>query len=526
MKENEEIQAADKEKTENLILSQNQRESSLRIGRITDDTMENINNNLRNESISHRNKVNSFQTILSIWNTMIGSSIVSLPYYVYCAGIVPTIIIGLLYGFICYFTCRIVVKLGGQEEEFAIVVYNYFYYGLGEKYAKVGRVFQILFNLIINIGATFVYFVIINQNLFPCLCLGLNKLFKVGLDGEDITPYFKKFSLFYTALIVIMIVFPFTILKKMTFLVKFNSKGIYFVSFLLLFLIGNGIYSLSTDKFHFEYKVNKNGIKDRNLLLFGQNPSKLAGALSLGLFSHSVILPLLKNNRKQENNQRDLLVGYILVTFTYIFIGIMGYIGFSGSYFDSEIFLDNWFRFFTSDNYYILALRLLNVVQLISIFPVLFFVVRNQLFNTFFEQYISSISHIILFSCILLLLCLLVLYFCYDVLSSLISYIGASTALVLIYSIAPVTNMIYYYIRHQTREEVEKIIQEKKAKHPNVEERIKYIFPDNLREPVPLKPVKAFFFYLSMMMIILVGIITFILQFFNVNFFNIKIKKN
>ena len=516
MKEDEEIK---KEKKENLIVQQNERESDIRIERITDNTMENINNNLRNESQSIQNKVNSFQTILSIWNTMIGSSIVSLPYYVYCAGIIPTIIIGSLYGFICYFTCRIVVKLGGKEEEFAIVVYNYFNYGLGEKYAKAGRILQISFNLIINIGATFVYFVIINQNLFPCLCLFLNKVFKANLDAEDITPSFNKFSLFYCALIVIIVVFPLTILKNMSCLVKFNSKGIYFVSSLLLFLIGNGIYSLSTDIFHFEYKINKKGIKDRNLLLFGQNPSKLAGALSLGLFSHSVILPLLKNNKKPENNQRDLLYGYILVTFTYVFIGIMGYIGFSGSKFDSVIFLDNWFRFFKSDNYFILALRLLNVIQLISIFPVLFFVVRNQLFSTFFEQYLSSQFHIILFSCILLFVCMVVLYFGYNVLSDLIRYIGASTALVLIYSIAPITNMIYYYIRHQTKEEVEIIIKQKKLKHANEEERIKNIFPDNLHEPVPLKPVKAFFFYLSMMMIILIGIITFLLQFFNINFF-------
>ena len=49
----------------------------------------------------------------------------------------------------------------------------------------------------------------------------------------------------------------------------------------------------------------------------------LLSALSLGLFSHSVILPLLKNNKKQENNQRDLFCGYLLVTFTYIFIGIL-----------------------------------------------------------------------------------------------------------------------------------------------------------------------------------------------------------
>jgi hypothetical protein len=117
----------------------------------------------------------------------------------------------------------------------------------------------------------------------------------------------------------------------MHFLAKFNSYGIYFVSVLLIFVIYQGIATLATDKFHFEYKENIEGSKDRNLFLFGENIGILTGTLSLGLFCHSVILNLLKSNKIQENNQRDLFWGYFCVTMTYIIIGIMGYIGFSGS---------------------------------------------------------------------------------------------------------------------------------------------------------------------------------------------------
>lgn len=58
---------------------------------------------------------------------------------------------------ICFYTCRVVVKTGGKDNDYADTVCRYF----GEKFGKVGRVIQILFNLSINIGATFVYFVII-----------------------------------------------------------------------------------------------------------------------------------------------------------------------------------------------------------------------------------------------------------------------------------------------------------------------------------------------------------------------------
>lgn len=501
-----------KNETKNLL------ENEENSGNYSDVKLERISATTE-QKIEGGKKVSSIQTIFSIWNTMIGSSIVSIPYNVYNAGIIPTVIIGLLYGFICYFTCSIVVKLGGKEEEFANVVYNYFNYGFGKKSAKVGKVLQITFNLMINTGATFVYFVIINQNLYPCLCL-LLKAFNIDLNEEDLSPHFDKFSLFYCALIVGLLVFPLTILKEMDFLVKFNSYGIYFVSSLLIFVIYNGIRTISNDNFHFEYKENVEGSKDRNLFLFGENIGILAGTLSLGLFCHSVILNLLKSNKIQENNQRDLFWGYFCVTMTYIIIGIMGYIGFSGSDFSSD-FKDNWFQFYKSDNYFILVLRVLNVIQLISIFPILFFSVRKQLFMTFFESHLNKNISIISFSVILLVLCLIVLYFCHNILGKLISFIGASTSLILIYTISPLTNMVYYYIRHQTKNEIDR-----KLAMMDSEDKKEDIFPDNIKNPVPLKPMKALFFYLSMMLIIIVGIITFVLQFFPINFFNIKIVKN
>ena len=523
MEEEEKNENKDNDIKEDLIDISNDRDSNVKLGRITDTSLDKIEEKKKKPKSK---KVSSIQTIFSIWNTMIGSTIISLPYNVYCAGIIPTIVIGLLYGFICYFTCYIVVKLGGKEEEYAKVVYNYFDYGFGKRFAKIGKVLQITFNLMINIGATMIYFLIINQNLYPCICL-LLRFFGIKLDEDDLTPYFDKFSIFYCALIVSIVVFPLTILKEMNRLVKFNSYGFFFVSSLLIFVIYNGIKSLIQDKFHFEYKENIKGINDRYLLLFGQNPGIIVGTLSLGLFSHSVILPLLKNNKKPENNQRDLFIGYVLVTFTYIIIGIMGYIGFSGSEFDTD-FKENWFRFFKSDNYFILVLRILNIIQLISIFPILFFVVRTQLFSTFFEKYLKSTFHIVIFSIFLFIICLVVLIFCNDILAYFIGYIGAATSLVLVYSISPITDMIYYYIRHQTKDEVLKIIEKKSKEDPNTneEERIKRIFPDNLKEPVPLKPVKAFFFYLSMMLIIMIGITNLILQFVKVNFFKVKIEKS
>ena len=491
------------------------KDSDMIMGRVTENTLEKIEN-ITKEPKPDSKKISSFQIVFSIWNTMIGSSIVSIPFNVYNTGIIPTIFIGLLYGYICYLTCSVVVRLGGKENDFAVVVYNYFYYGFGKRAAKVGKYVQIIFNLMINIGATFIYFLIINQNLFPCICLFL-RVFKFDIDPDDLAPHFDKFSLFYCALIVSLLIFPLTILREMHFLAKFNSLGIYFVSVLLIFVIYRGIATMATDSFKFEYKENKKGNEERYLYLFGENPGILTGTLSLGLFCHSVILPLMKNNRNPENNQRDLFLGYVCVSLTYIIIGIFGYIGFSGSEFEPD-FKDNWFRFFESDNYLILVLRILNVIQLSSIFPILFYAVRNQLFSNFFKSYHKSKSCVplIVFSISLLSLCIIVLYFCYDLLGTLIAYIGAATALVLIYTIPSIINMINYYIKHQPNEEIERIKKEK-------EELMIDIDTDEI---IPLKPWKAFIFYMCMVFIILIGIINLMLQINPINFFRIKIKKS
>ncbi len=132
--------------------------------------------------------------------------------------------------------------------------------------------------------------------------------------------------------------FPLLVTKQVSFLIKLNSYGIYFVSVSILFVICNGIYSLSNTSFDFEYKLNTNDApvtEPRHLLLFGTNPLSMAGSLSLSYFSHTFALPMMKNNEKQQNNKRDLFLGYCLVFVTYLAISIMGYIGFSGRNYDA-----------------------------------------------------------------------------------------------------------------------------------------------------------------------------------------------
>jgi hypothetical protein len=176
-----------------------------------------------------------------------------------------------------------------------------------------------------------------SQNLFPIVAFLLNKI-GFNLDSMDFYPYLDRFSIFYCGVFLGIILFPLLITKHVAFLIKINSYGVYFVLVSIIFVISNGINSICTTTFDFEYKINHDAPLNspRHLYLFGDNPILLAGTLTLSYFSHTFALPMMKNNERQENNKRDLLLGYCLVFFTYTFLGILGYIGFSGENYTAD----------------------------------------------------------------------------------------------------------------------------------------------------------------------------------------------
>ena len=70
--------------------------------------------------------------------------------------------------------------------------------------------------------------------------------------------------------------------------------------------------------------------------MFGGNFAVLMGVLGGGYYFHNISLPVIRNNKNPENNERDVLIGYFLVFLTYVFSGILGYYGFVGATFAQD----------------------------------------------------------------------------------------------------------------------------------------------------------------------------------------------
>lgn len=198
-----------------------------------------------------------------------------------------------------------------------------------------------------------------------------------------------------------------------------------------------------------------------------------------------------------------------------------GYVGFSGVDFkDSTEFYDNFFRFFRSNNPFIVILRVINVFQLSSVLPVIFYVIRIQFFGTFFRKAYPGKKHVIIFSICLLIICLTVLYFCANLLGKMLSYIGAFTGLFLIYIIPCIVNIVYYNRKHP--ENLEQLQKDKKAGLLDLNPKDKDDFGISDK---PMNKVKNFFFYVLQGILVCFGFFIVVLQFKKINFFGIKLKK-
>lgn len=227
--------------------------------------------------------------------------------------------------------------------------------------------------------------------MYPVLAYFANVIFGLSIDGSNNEPSFNHFSILYCAIIIAILLFPLLNMKEISFLIKISSKGIFLLSFIMLFVLFTGIKSFSNTSFDYETIFN-NGHSPSHVSLFGSDPSKLAGAISLGYFTHNIIIPIMKNNENPKNNKRDLFLGYFFAFVTYTSIGIFGYYGFSGSdfsdYYNKSIdipfaqviifLIKNWFSFFDQNNRIMLLFRLLSVLQLCSVLPIIVYVTRIQ----------------------------------------------------------------------------------------------------------------------------------------------------
>ena len=156
-------------------------------------------------------------------------------------------------------------------------------------------------------------------------------------DKEPIAytdPEFDHFSTAYTAIILYFILVGVSSKRNLGVFVRLGSLGAIFVTIFVMAIIVLSAYSwLNTDYQIGTTAENKStkwqdirGV--RTIVLFTYNFAPLASILSHGFYLHTFAVPILRNAKKPEHNTRNLGVGFLIVSITYIIIGALGYISF------------------------------------------------------------------------------------------------------------------------------------------------------------------------------------------------------
>ncbi|XP_015418147.1 PREDICTED: sodium-coupled neutral amino acid transporter 9 isoform X1 [Myotis davidii] len=298
-------------------------------------------------------KNTSLVTIFMIWNTMMGTSILSIPWGIKQAGFTTGVCVILLMGLLTLYCCYRVLRsratipsVDTTAWEFPDVCRHYF--------GAFGQWSSLLFSLVSLVGAMIVYWVLMSNFLFNTGKFVFNFIHHINdtdaaLSTNDSNPVtcpsagsghpdngsaifanatgLQQFERWWdksrtVPFYLVGLLLPLLNFKSPSFFSKFNVLGTVSIVY-LTFLVTLKAARLG---FHLEFHwfTPTEFFVPEMRARFPQ----LTGVLTLAFFIHNCVITLLKNNKNQENNVRDLAVAYLLVTLTYLYIGVLVFASF------------------------------------------------------------------------------------------------------------------------------------------------------------------------------------------------------
>ncbi|KAF2366819.1 Amino acid transporter transmembrane domain [Trinorchestia longiramus] len=414
----------------------------------------------------------SYITIVSIWNTMMGTSLLTMPWAFGKAGFAGGFIIMITMAFVCLFTAYRILTVQRVA---------------GGVWGRVVEGGAIIFSIITLLGALVVYWVLMSNFLYNTglvihdsiyveppdhntttgvLCpvnmsltvhsLGpgvvsrpVTAMQEELLDDEDVekSVFDRVWDRRLTVPFYLLVLFvPLLCIKNTHIFSYFNSMGAVSVFAIYLFVIVKA----------FSWGLNLTLTDSESPFFIPMIKGEfmaLSGTLSLAYFIHNCIITIMKGNRKQENNVRDLTIAFFMVAMTYIPIGVIFYLTFPlPKYCLADNFLDNFpphaivlavvrvFLLFqmvtvsTPLSFQMVTVSTLLSFQMVTVFPLLCVFLRTQLLCYIRGPLAPPPSFLTssLVNFVLLTTCVLVAVF-FPKVGFLIRWVGAFSGLVYVF---------------------------------------------------------------------------------------------
>ncbi|KAK6030043.1 transmembrane amino acid transporter protein, partial [Ostertagia ostertagi] len=385
----------------------------------------------------------------SLWNTMMGVSLLSMPWALYQAGFALGLLIQLLMCLLCLYTAYLVVKsteglvglLGKLDAEERLYIPPIIQQLKAR--ANVMRLYipPIIQQLKARANVMLTVPIYVAVLVFPLL-------------NFKSPTFFTKFNMLGTISIMYLLIFNgvrlvkcginmnFSDVTSPNYVNNFNRNFPALTGMLTMsYFIHNAIITMLRNQRNPENNVSsETSMESANGLLFhnfNRNFPALTGMLTMSYFIHNAIITMLRNQRNPENNVRDLTIGYGLVGFSYIFVALAFYAAFP---LPRNCIADNLLNNFQASNPMSAIARVLIFFQLLTILPLILYLIRSQVSCAIFDTPWPGRAKVLILNITVVCIGVLVAIY-FPKVGNIIRYFGAFSGLMYTYALPCMVHM-------------------------------------------------------------------------------------
>ena len=354
-------------------------------------------------------KAGSLGIVFTLWNTMMGSTLLVMPYTFQQAGWLLALILSIACAVISQFTCGLILDYAGPmmhdpSAEFADLAHHH--------YGELGRLLAFLTGNLVVMGAAVAMHGYMSTVLAHLIAFSpahggfctatspttnTSSIDYLDLDASPrphptvspcLSPLVKIWQPVHPdspppilVLSVLLIAYPLANLPSIRLLARLNTVGIFcFMTILLFAYTSAGVAGVDTEHSFEEEELFK-----------PESFGIVFGIFSLSFFIHNAVMTIMRGASTPRNNPRDLAIAFFLVWICYVSMGVTANIcpplG-NLTALDSKL-AKNGFQSLEQPRVmapFLVTARLAVLVQSLSVYPVLLFIVRSQLFTAFYYK--------------------------------------------------------------------------------------------------------------------------------------------
>ncbi|XP_055346885.1 neutral amino acid transporter 9-like isoform X2 [Paramacrobiotus metropolitanus] len=335
----------------------------------------------------------SVTTVFSLWNAMMGTTMLAIPWAIQQAGFTLGIFLTLFIAGLSYYTITLVLSMADEmrfrQVDGSVPIQDFSEvcaYFVGRRFGQI----TVCISLFTMITAGIAYWILMSDFLFEMghsiagflnttsngtkshhLYMTHGPMYVKHFRATEDTPsatggiFSQIWTQSFIPLFLVVAIFPLTLIRTPVIFTKISSLGVISV-FYLIALVGvkAGILGLNFDF-----------CADPTLRDFRSGFPALTGTMVMAFFLHNTVVAMTTASNPNTRS-RDTGIAYILACITYLYIGITVYVTFPEN---KGTIQDNFLKNFASSDVLGLVARALLLLQMISIFPLLVYVTRIQL---------------------------------------------------------------------------------------------------------------------------------------------------